>query len=113
MLWLHSASRKNEQFSDLIVIVMAVVIAVFWALRKERHVRLRVLMFSLVGAVAAWFLAPASSASFDHRISRLFSHPFFAFRPLSFACSAVIGGLFGYFLPTLRQWLMTLNKSVG
>ena len=110
LLWLQSPSRKKDQLTDLIIIVIAAAMVVFWALRKEPQDRTRVVIFSIVGAVAAWLLAPASSATFDQRLARLFSDPFFAFRPLSFACSAVIGGLIGYFLPTLRQWLITLNK---
>lgn len=111
LLWLQSASPKREELTDLVIIVVATAVAVFWALRKLPQVRTRVLLFSLVGAVAAWLLAPTSSATFNQRLAGIFSDPFFAFRPLSFASSAVVGGLIGYFLPTLRKWLATLNGA--
>ncbi len=113
LLWLQGTSPKREELTDLIIIVTAASIVVFWALRKERQVRRRVLIFGLVGAIAAWLLAPASSAGFDQRLDRIFSDPFFAFRPLYFACSAVVGGLFGFLLPTLRRCLVTLNNGGG
>lgn len=113
LLWLQSASPKREQLTDLVIIALANAIVVFWALRREPPVRTRVLIFSLIGAVSAWLLAPASSAGFDQRLARIFSDPFFAFRPLYFACSAVVVGLVGFFLPTLRRCLLTLNNAPG
>ena len=108
-VWLHWLPRQSDSPLYYFLIALFAIVGVQSA-EPGRRCRLR---WSVVLAVvASWYLNVSASATFPQRASRVFSDPFFAFRPTGTLPLIVVFAVVAYFLPWLRQLLNSINSSM-
>ena len=109
LVWLHWLPRQSDSLLYYFLIGLFAIVAVQSA-EPDRRYRLRWTV--VLAVVASWYLNVSASATFQQRAARVFSDPFFAFRPTGTLPLIVVFAVVAYYLPWLRQLLNSINSSM-
>lgn len=96
--WLSTDQRGANSLSSWFAILAFTGLPILLCHLFSKNKRISLCRFSaylVLSMLVAYFLSPSTSSTRDQRITKLFSDPFFAFRPWYFVVAACIGLILG------------------